>query len=250
LFSIKRIGGIGIKTIGLLGGLTWESTLDYYRLINEMTYERLGGRHSSELILMSVDFDPVNNFMANQEWEKVYEIIKERALKLQVLGAECLLICCNTMHFLADKIAASLDIPLINIIDVIGDDIRGKSIKTVGLLGSSHTMKMDFYREKLLSKHGIKTIIPSEVEISRIMEIIENELGQGIVKDDSRKEFLAIIDRLVSEGAEGVILGCTEIPILVRQSDTKVDLFKVQSLFLWDCNYIPILNRKSRAALT
>lgn len=214
-----------MKTIGLLGGLTWESSAEYYRLINEMVYQRLGGRHSAEMRICSLDFEPVNQLMSEKNWDALGEILLERALELQKSGADCVLICCNTLHRVADHVAENLDIELINVIDVIGSDIRNKGMKRLGLLGSSYTMKMDFYRDRLQKKFGIETLLPDEKDMQLIMEIIEKELGQGKIKVSSRDQFLRIIKQMAGKGAEGIILGCTEIPLLMRQSDTDMPLF-------------------------
>ena len=214
-----------MKTIGLLGGLTWESSAEYYRLINEMVFERLGGRHSAEMIMASLDFDPVNELMKEQNWDGLAEILAEKALALQACGAECLLIACNTLHNIADRVAGKIDIELINVIDVIGAEIRGKNMKCAGLMGSTYTMKMDFYRKRLKEKFDIQTVIPEERDMELIMEIIENELGKGEIKDSSRHQFLRVMGQMAEAGAEGIILGCTEIPLLVKQPDTEFQLF-------------------------
>lgn len=214
-----------MKTIGLLGGLTWESSAEYYRLMNEMVFRRLGSRHSAEIIMASLDFDPVNELMKKQDWGGLAEILTKKALALQACGAECLLIACNTLHNVADKVAERIDIELINVIDVIGTEIRRKNMKCAGLMGSVYTMKMVFYRNRLKEKFGIQTVIPQEKDMELIMEIIEKELGKGEIKDSSRRQFLRIMGTMAEAGAEGIILGCTEIPLLVKQPDTEFLLF-------------------------
>jgi aspartate racemase len=213
-----------MKKIGLIGGLTWESTAEYYRLINEMVHERLGKRHSAEMIVGSFDFDPINRMMVENNWDGVAELLFEMARNLEKAGAECLLICCNTLHRLADRLECPGGAKLIHIIDVIADEIIFRKMKKVGLMGSTYTMKEDFYRDRL-AQQGIEVVIPEENDMKIIMEVIETELGVGKIKKSSRKYFVEIINNLRAKGAEGVILGCTEIPLLIRKQDTPVALF-------------------------
>lgn len=213
-----------MKKIGLIGGLTWESTAEYYRLINEMVHERLGKRHSAEMIVGSFDFNPINRMMVENNWDGVAELLFEMARNLEKAGAECLLICCNTLHKLADKVDQPGGAKLIHIVDVIVKEIISRGMKKVGLMGSIYTMKEDFYRDRL-ARQGIEIVIPEENDMEVIMEVIETELGIGKIKESSRKYFLEIINKLKAEGAEGVILGCTEIPLLIRKKDTSVVLF-------------------------
>ena len=213
-----------MKKIGLIGGLTWESTAEYYRLINEMVHERLGKRHSAEMIVGSFDFDPINRMIVENNWDGVAELLFEMARNLEKAGAECLLICCNTLHRLADRLECPGGAKLIHIIDVIADEIIFQKMKKVGLMGSIYSMKEDFYRDRL-AQQGIEVVIPEENDMKIIMEIIETELGIGKIKESSRKYFVEIINKLKAEGAEGVILGCTEIPLLIRKEDTSVVLF-------------------------
>jgi aspartate racemase len=214
-----------MKTIGLIGGLTWESSAEYYRLINEMVYERLGGRHSASVIMHSLDFDPVDQLMHEGDWEQISARILEVARSLKSSGSDCVLICCNTLHMVADKVSEAINIELINVIDVIAREIKSKGMAKVGLMGSTFTMRNNFYRDRLFSRYGIETIIPPEEDMDLIMTVIEKELGRGVIKDRSREIFLKVIDQMVERGAEGVILGCTEIPLLVKQSDTDVPVF-------------------------
>ena len=213
-----------MKKIGLIGGLTWESTAEYYRLINEMVHERLGKRHSAEMIVGSFDFDPINRMMVENNWDGVAELLFEMARNLEKAGAECLLICCNTLHRLADRLECPGGAKLIHIIDVIADEIIFRKMKKVGLMGSIYTMKQDFYRDRL-AQQGIEVVIPEENDMKIIMKVIETELGVGKIKESSRKYFVEIINNLRVKGAEGVILGCTEIPLLIRKQDTPVALF-------------------------
>ena len=213
-----------MKKIGLIGGLTWESTAEYYRLINEMVHERLGKRHSAEMIVGSFDFDPINRMIVENNWDGVAELLFEMARNLEKAGAECLLICCNTLHRLADRLECPGGAKLIHIIDVIADEIIFQKMKKVGLMGSIYSMKEDFYRDRL-AQQGIEVVIPEENDMKIIMEVIETELGVGKIKKSSRKYFVEIINNLRAKGAEGVILGCTEIPLLIRKQDTPVALF-------------------------
>jgi len=213
-----------MKKIGLIGGLTWESTAEYYRLINEMVHERLGNRHSAEMIVGSFDFDPIDHMMAKNNWDGITELLFEMARNLEKAGAECLLICCNTLHKIADEVDCPGGAKLIHIVDVIAEEIISRGMEKVGLMGSIYTMKQDFYRNRLARK-GIEIVIPEKNDMEIIMEVIETELGIGKIKESSRKYFVEIIDKLKEKGAEGVILGCTEIPLLVRKEDTSVVLF-------------------------
>ena len=213
-----------MKKIGLIGGLTWESTAEYYRLINEMVHEKLGKRHSAEMIVGSFDFDPINRMMVENNWDDVAELLFEMARNLEKAGAECLLICCNTLHRLADRLECPGGAKLIHIIDVIADEIIFRKMKKVGLMGSIYSMKEDFYRDRL-AQQGIEVVIPEENDMKIIMKVIETELGVGKIKESSRKYFVEIINNLRVKGAEGVILGCTEIPLLIRKQDTPVTLF-------------------------
>jgi len=213
-----------MKKIGLIGGLTWESTAEYYRLINEMVHERLGKRHSAEMIVGSFDFDPIDRMMAENNWDGIAESLFEMARDLEKAGAECLLICCNTLHKLADKVERPGGAKLIHIVDVIAEKIISQGMKKVGLMGSIYTMKQDFYCDRL-ARQGIEVVIPEENDMEIIMEVIETELGVGKIKESSRKYFVEIISNLKTKGAEGVILGCTEIPLLIRKQDTPIVLF-------------------------
>jgi len=213
-----------MKKIGLIGGLTWESTAEYYRLINEMVHERLGKRHSAEMIVGSFDFNPIDRMMTKNNWNGIAELLFEMARNLEKAGAECLLICCNTLHKVADRVERPGGAKLIHIVDVIVKEIISRGMKKVGLMGSIYTMKQDFYRDRL-ARQGIEIVIPEENEMKIIMEVIETELGVGKIKESSRKYFVEIINNLRVKGAEGVILGCTEIPLLIRKQDTPVALF-------------------------
>ena len=213
-----------MKTIGIIGGITWYSTLDYYRLLNEGVNKRLGGSHAAKIILNSLDFAEIKVLTEQQDWDGIAVIMCKAAREVEAAGASCLLIGANTMHNIAHKVQAAINIPLIHIADSVGDAIKNKKLKTVALLGTKYTMQMDFYKDILLT-HGISTIIPSEKDIEFINHAIYAEFSKGIFLPETKKEYLLIIDKLVGQGAEGVIFGCTEIPILIKQSDCTVPVF-------------------------
>ena len=213
-----------MKTIGIIGGLTWHSTLDYYRLLNEGVNKRLGGDHAAKIILCSVDFADIKVLTQQQDWDGIAVIICKAAKVVEAGGASCLMIGANTMHNIADKVQEAIGIPLIHIADAVGEVIKTKRLKKVALLGTRYTMKMDFYKNKLAA-HGVSTIIPSDTDIEFINHSIYEEFSKGIFLPETKKQYLLIIDKLVGLGAEGIIFGCTEIPILIKQSDCSVPVF-------------------------
>lgn len=213
-----------MKTIGLIGGITWYSTLDYYRLLNEGINKKLGGSHAAKIILTSVDFAEIKILTEQQDWNSIAVIMCGAAKTIENAGADCIMIGANTMHNIADKVIAAINIPVIHIADAVGEAIKQKELKTVALLGTKYTMQMDFYKNKLAS-HGILTIIPSGTDIEFINDTIYKEFGKGIFLPETKKQYLHIIDKLIRQGAEGVIFGCTEIPILIKQSDCTVPVF-------------------------
>lgn len=213
-----------MKTIGLLGGMSWESTALYYRLINEGIKRRLGGLHSARTILFSVDFHDVEAMQDQGDWAGAAELLGDAAVSVERAGADFLLICTNTMHKVADEVAATISIPLLHIADATADRVIDSGIGSVGLLGTSFTMEQAFYKGRL-QERGIDVLIPSAKERRIVHRVIYEELCLGIVRDESRAAFLDIIDGLVAEGAEAVIEGCTEIGMLVRDEHTKARLF-------------------------
>ena len=213
-----------MKTIGIVGGLTWHSTLDYYRLLNEEVNRRLGGYHAAKIILNSVDFAEIKVLTEKEDWDGIATIMCNAARSIEAAGASCIMLGANTMHNIADKVIASINIPLIHIADAVAIVIKNKSLKKVALLGTKYTMQMDFYKS-ILAKHGIETIIPSEEDIEYINKSIYVEFSKGIFLPETKKQYLHIIDTLVAQGAEGIIFGCTEIPILVKQEDCSVPVF-------------------------
>jgi len=219
-----------VKVIGLLGGMSWESTLEYYRIINETVKERLGGLHSAKCILYSFDFAEIELLQREGDWDKLAEMLIDAAKKLEACGAGLIVICTNTMHKLADKVEAKINIPLIHIVDATAEKILEKNIKQVGLLGTRFTMEEPFYKRRLEEKYGIKVIIPNSKEREIVDRVIFEELVLGIIRQSSRERFKQIIYSLVDRGAEGIILGCTEIPLLIKQEDVTVPVFDTTTI--------------------
>ena len=215
---------MNLKTIGLIGGMSWESTVTYYKIINETVKERLGGLHSAKCILYSVDFQEIEECQANGNWEKSGEILGEAAYNLEKAGADFIVICTNTMHKVVNQIKEKISIPILHIAEMTAEKILEKGLKNIALLGTKYTMEQDFYKSKLIEK-GINVIIPDKNDIEIINEVIYDELCLGTINSDSKKKFLEIVDKLRSKGAEGIILGCTEIGLLIKNEDTDVPLF-------------------------
>ena len=213
-----------MKTIGLLGGMSWESTALYYRLINEETRRRLGGLHSARTVLFSVDFHEIEVMQNQDKWAAAADLLGDAALSVEKAGADFLLICTNTMHKVADDVAARIDIPLLHLADATADRIAECGVSTVGLLGTRFTMEQDFYRERL-ERRGITVLTPAEDDRRLVHRVIYEELCLGIVQDESRTAFLDIMNALTRRGAEAVIQGCTEIGMLVREEHTDINLF-------------------------
>ena len=219
-----------MKTIGIIGGLSWESTLVYYKIMNEYAKEKLGGYHSAKIILYSFDFSEVHFLQVKKEWEKLADVLIDVAKRLQKSGADFLVIASNTTHMFFNDIKKSISIPVLHIADATAATIKDKGLKRVGLLGTKLTMEKDFYIKRLESKHGIKTIVPGKKDRDVINNIIFNELVLGRIKESSREKLIAIIESLVKRGAEGIILGCTEIPLLIKQNDVSVPIFNTTSI--------------------
>ncbi|MBW1892661.1 MAG: aspartate/glutamate racemase family protein [Deltaproteobacteria bacterium] len=213
-----------MKTIGLLGGMSWESTVGYYRAINEGVKKSLGGLHSAKIILHSVDFDPIEKLQQKGDWEGTTKILSEAALSIQAAGADFLLICTNTMHKVAPEIEKAIEIPLLHIADATAEHLTNNSISKVGLLGTAFTMEHDFYKGRLIEKYGLEVLVPNDRDRNIIHNVIYQELCLGQRIESSKAEYLRIIEHLSDQGAEAVILGCTEIGMLVSQADTKVEL--------------------------
>ena len=213
-----------MKTIGLIGGMSWESTIPYYRIINEEIKEKLGGLHSAKIVLYSVEFDEIEKCQSSGEWEKSGEILGNAARGVENAGADFILICTNTMHKVAPQIASMINIPIVHIADATADELEKRNIKTVGLLGTKYTMTQDFYKQRLIDR-GINVVIPDEEGIDTVNSIIYDELCVGKIEDSSREKYKKIIEDLTGKGAEGVILGCTEIGLLIGQSDVSIPVF-------------------------
>jgi len=213
-----------LKTIGLIGGMSWESTVTYYKIINETVKEKLGGLHSAKCILYSVDFQEIEECQANGNWEKSGEILGEAANNLEKAGADFIVICTNTMHKVINQIKEKISIPILHIAEMTAEKILEKGLKNIALLGTKYTMEQDFYKSKLIEK-GINVIIPDKNNIEIINKVIYDELCLGTINSNSKKKFLEIVDKLRSKGAEGIILGCTEIGLLIKNEDTDIPLF-------------------------
>lgn len=219
-----------MRTLGLIGGMTWHSTADYYRLINAGIQARLGGSHSAELVMVSVDFGPVEDMQGRGDWEAMGRLMADAARRLEAAGADGLVICANTMHRLADDVTGAVRIPLIHIADATAGAIIATGLETVGLLGTRYTMELDFYRGRLEKMYGLRVLIPDEPGRSSVHDIIYKELAQGIVNEDSRRDYIAVIEDLKDRGAQGVILGCTEIPLLIKAADSPIQVFDTTAL--------------------
>ena len=215
---------MNLKTIGLIGGMSWESTVTYYKIINETVKEKLGGLHSAKCILYSVDFQEIEECQANGNWEKSGEILGEAAYNLEKAGADFIVICTNTMHKVVNQIKEKISVPILHIAEMTAEKILEKGLKNIALLGTKYTMEQDFYKSKLIEK-GINVIIPDKNDIEIINEVIYDELCLGTINSNSKKKFLEIVDKLRNKGVEGIILGCTEIGLLIKNEDTDVPLF-------------------------
>lgn len=213
-----------MKTIGLIGGMSWESSIEYYRIINELVRERLGGTHSCKSLMYSVDFAEIEELQHQGKWDILSQIMISAGSSLKNGGADCIVICANTMHKLAEAIEKNVDLPLLHVADAAAEQIKKLGLKTVGLLGTKYTMEQDFYKGRLASKFGIDVIIPEQDDREIIHSVIYHELVMGKVVDTSRVKYTRIIEQLHRRGAEGIILGCTEIPLLVSEKDSPVPL--------------------------
>ncbi|MCK5312588.1 MAG: aspartate/glutamate racemase family protein [Desulfobacteraceae bacterium] len=219
-----------MKTIGLLGGMSWESTAGYYQQINIEVNKRLGGLHSAKILMYSVDFDEIEKLQHLDDWEALTALLSDAALKIQNAGADFLLICTNTMHKIAPEIESELSIPIIHIADASAEQLVKDGIKKVGLLGTKFTMDQEFYKGRLFEKYGINVIVPSETEQNRVHEVIYTELCKGMIESNSRNDYLEIIQSLSERGAKAAVLGCTEIPLLVKQQHTDVPIYDTMAI--------------------
>ncbi|WP_297547838.1 aspartate/glutamate racemase family protein [Amycolatopsis sp.] len=218
-----------MRTIGMLGGMSWESSAEYYRLANELVREKLGGLHSARCVLHSVDFADVERLQVAGRWDAAGYLLAEAARGLQAAGADLLVLCTNTMHKVADQVQAAVEIPLLHLGDATAAAVLGEGLATVGLLGTAFTMEQDFYRDRLAG-HGLKVLIPEAQDRAVVHRVIYEELCLGVVRESSRDAYRAVIGRLVDAGARGVILGCTEIELLIRPEDSPVPVFPTTRL--------------------
>lgn len=218
------------KTIGLLGGMSWESTASYYRKLNEGIKAELGGLHSAKICLVSVDFEEIERLQHIGDWDGTAEILSAAAVAIERGGADFLLICTNTMHKVAPQIQENISIPILHIADATAEQLRSDGIKKVGLLGTRFTMEQEFYKGRLIAKYGIEVIVPDEPEREDVHRVIYDELCLGMIDETSRARYLKIIERLTDSGAEAVILGCTEIALLVQQEHTRTPLYDTTAI--------------------
>jgi aspartate racemase len=214
-----------MKTIGLIGGMSWESSIEYYRIINELVRERLGGLHSAKSVIYSVDFAEIETLQREGRWEEATRFMVEAARRVERGGADFLLLCTNTMHKMADRVQEQIGIPLLHIADATAAKIKARGLRRIGLLGTMFTMEGDFYRGRLVDRHGLEVMIPAARERGIVHGVIYDELVVGKIIPSSKMQYLDIIRGLVRDGAEGIILGCTEIGILVGQKDVEVPVF-------------------------
>jgi aspartate racemase len=219
-----------MKTIGLLGGMSWESTELYYRLLNEGIKAKLGGLHSARIALVSVDFQEIEAMQHNGDWVGAGQILAQAAKQVEAAGADFLLICTNTMHKVAPQVQEAISIPVLHLADATAKRIKAAGIKTIGLLGTNFTMEQDFYKGRLVEEYGFNVLVPPKPDREIVHQIIYDELCLGLVKDASRDEYLRIMEDLRSRGAEGIIEGCTEIVMLVQQQHTDIPLFDTTSI--------------------
>jgi aspartate racemase len=214
-----------MKTIGLIGGMSWESSIEYYRIINETAKAKLGGLHSAKSLMVTVDFAEIEKLQREDRWDEAAQILVKCAQDLERGGADCIVLCTNTMHKLADQIIASVNIPFLHIADTTAEKIAAVGMKKIGLLGTRFTMEHDFYKGRLIHNFGLDVLVPDKTDRDIIHRVIYEELVQGKIVDTSRTEYKRIMELLITNGAEGIILGCTEIELLVKQEDSTVPLF-------------------------
>jgi aspartate racemase len=223
-----------MKTIGILGGMSWESTAGYYHAINEGVKRELGGLHSARIAMYSVDFEPIERLQHAGDWEGTATILVDAARRVEAAGADFLLIATNTMHKVAAQVEAAITIPLVHIADATGEALKADGVRRVGLLGTAFTMEQEFYKGRLAERFGMDVMVPDEADRAAVHDVIYHELCLGRIEEASRARFLDIVHRLAESGAEAVILGCTEIGLLIRQADTAVRLYDTTAIHA-DC---------------
>ena len=221
----------GVKRLGLLGGMSWESSIEYERMINELVRDRLGGVASADLLIRSFNFADIETLQQQGRWDEAARLLAEAAVQLVAGGAEGVVLCTNTMHKLADDVQQAIDVPLLHIADTTAEAVQRAGLDTVALLGTRYTMEQDFYAGRLRTRHGLNVIVPPEPDLTEVHEVVYEELVRGVVNPASRARYLEIIDRLVARGAQGVIAGCTEIELLVSQQDLDLPLFPTARLY-------------------
>ena len=214
-----------MKTIGLIGGMSWESSIEYYRIINETAKEKLGGLHSAKSLMITVDFAEIEKLQHEGRWDDAAQILIRCAQDLEHGGADFIVLCTNTMHKVADQIQEGIKIPFLHIADATAEKIKSAGLQKIGLLGTRFTMEQEFYKSRLTEKYGLEVLIPNNAERELVHRVIYDELCLGVVKNDSRNNYKEIMQSLVEQGAQGIILGCTEIELLVKQEDASVPLF-------------------------
>ena len=219
-----------MKTIGLIGGMSWESSIEYYRIINQEVREALGGVHSAKSVMVSLDFGEIEELQMKGDWEEATQVMIQSAREVERGGADFLLICTNTMHLMAEEVQAGIDIPLLHIADATARAVKDEGLKSVGLLGTRFTMEKDFYRGRLEKAHKLKVFVPDSSGRELVHNVIYDELVQGMIKDVSRQSYREVIRNLVNEGAEGIVLGCTEIGLLVKRDDVSVPVFDTMEI--------------------
>lgn len=213
-----------MKKIGLLGGMSWESSLEYYRIMNELVKSKLGGSHSVECLMHSFDFHEIEELQHNGEWDTLTNLLVQEANNLKLAGAECIVICTNTMHLMATDIEKNTGLQVIHIADATGDEIVRRNIDKVLLLGTKFTMEGSFYRDKLENR-GVEIVLPDEQDRQIIHDVIYHELVVGVIKQESKNSYIKIINKGIEKGIKGVVLGCTEIPLLIKQGDIDIEVF-------------------------
>ena len=223
------MGTEGLRVIGMLGGMSWESSAEYYRLANELVRDRLGGLHSARVLLASVDFADVERLQVAGRWEEAGQLLAREAQGLEAAGADLLVLCTNTMHKVADQVQAAVSIPLLHLADATAAAVGRAGLSTVGLLGTAFTMEQDFYRDRL-AQHGLSVLVPGARDRAEVHRVIYDELCLGVVREESRQVYREVIGRLVEAGAEGVVLGCTEIELLITAADSPVPVFPTTRL--------------------
>jgi aspartate racemase len=214
-----------MKTIGLIGGMSWESSIEYYRIINETVRARLGGLHSAKSVMYSVDFAEIEALQQQGNWDEATDLMVDAAQRVENGGADFVVICTNTMHKMADEVQNHIQIPLLHIADATAEKIKAHGLKKIGLLGTRFTMEEDFYRGRLTEKQGLEVIIPTERERDIVHRVIFDELCLGQIREPSKEQYVRIMDHLIRDGAEGIILGCTEISLLIQEEDSQIPLF-------------------------